>query len=118
MKIPNSLFVLILIICLVDSCKQKENPGSIVTNLRTEYTINPTGIDNPMPQFSWIVSDERPGACQTAYRLLVATSTDLLEESKADLWDSGKQRTKQNSHIIYGGKSLKSCSRYYWKVKL
>ncbi len=118
MKTYKFLFTLILIACLAGSCIQRENPGILVTNLRTDYTVNPVGIDNPLPQFSWIVGDDRPGAGQTAYRLLVASKTELLEEGKADLWDSGKQKTHRNRQIVYAGKQLKSSTRYYWRLKL
>ena len=32
----------------------------------------------------------RPGARQTAYRILAASSPELLQAGDADLWDSGK----------------------------
>ncbi len=40
-------------------------------------------------------SDQR-GARQTAYRVLVATSLEMLAKDKGDLWDSGKVVSDQS----------------------
>ena len=46
--------------------------------LRCEYLENPQGIDILQPRLSWQMQSDQRGAKQTAYRVLVATSSELL----------------------------------------
>jgi len=85
-------------------------------NLKVEYKVNPM-IDEQVPRFSWILEDERRGQTQTAYRLLVASSPDLLIPGKADMWDSEKRGSDQMSQIEYMGESLGITTTYFWKVQ-
>ena len=42
--------------------------------LRCEFLDNPIGIDVTRPRLSWKLNDKRPDACQTAYRIIAATT--------------------------------------------
>jgi alpha-L-rhamnosidase len=75
-------------------------------NLRCEYFINPLGIDARRPRLSWQLNDDRRGAKQTAYQVVVE-----------GLWDSGKVESDQSVHVEYAGPALKSRQRATWKVK-
>ncbi len=86
--------------------------------LRVDNLANPLGIDDPTPKFSWQLSDAEPGAKQTAYEVLVASSLELLAQGKADVWDSGRVESAQSLNVRYGGPALKPSSRYLWCVKL
>lgn len=86
-------------------------------HLRCEYLTNPHGIDTTHPRLSWVVSSTQRGERQTAYQILVASSTSLLTEGKADLWDSGKVTGDATSQIPYAGKPLDSRVRCFWKVR-
>jgi alpha-L-rhamnosidase len=88
------------------------------SNLRVNYTVAPVGIDSKTPLFSWQINDSRMGAKQTAWQILVATSPELLKKGTPDMWDSGKQLSPRSRQIAYNGKQLKSCTRYYWSVKI
>lgn len=112
-----SLACLAVIFSLYNSCQQSA-PACQAVDLRVDYTVNPIGIDNPAPLFSWQMEDLRTGAAQQAYQILVASSPKLLAEGKTDWWDSGKQPSNRNKQIAYNGQPLKSCSRYYWTVQL
>ena len=57
--------------------------------LRCEYKNNPV-TDVPQPRLSWELASAVNSQYQTGYQILVATSVALLEEGKADLWDSRK----------------------------
>ena len=92
--------------------------GMAPVDLRCESLNNPIGIDNPKPGFSWKMADTRRGARQTACRILVASSPELLADDRGDLWDSGRVETDQNIHFVYGGKELGSRQRSFWKVRL
>ena len=107
---------MILSLCIL-SCRE-----SLVelTDLRCEYRINPLGIDNTAPRLSWKLIEAIPtrGQKQTAYQILVASSLDILNNDKGDVWDSGKIETNQSVNNTYQGKTLESAKQYFWKVKI
>jgi alpha-L-rhamnosidase len=53
---------------------------------------------------------------QSAYRLVVASSRELAEEGKGDLWDTGKVASSQSTQIEYKGTPLRSRQRAFWRV--
>ena len=85
--------------------------------LRCEYLVNPLGIDAKQPRFSWLLGFEDRGDEQSAYEILVASSSSLLDRNNGDQWDSGKMASGDTSQIVYGGKQLQSGHTYYWKVR-
>ena len=89
-----------------------------IKELRCEYRTNPQGIDIRSPRLSWVMQSERRGEMQTAYRVFVASSPDLLKQDKGDLWDSGKVESGQSTQIEYSGKPLASHQAAYWKVEV
>jgi len=107
-------FYLLLLFCVSLVASGAINPPE---NLKTDYNKMPLGIDNPAPGFSWEVGDESRGAIQSAYRILVSSSPDLLNQEEGDIWDSGKIDSGNTIQIKYEGKPLKSSTRYYWAVK-
>ena len=42
------------------------------TGLQCDYLENPLGIDNPHPRLTWRMGDNRQGARQTAYQVIVS----------------------------------------------
>jgi alpha-L-rhamnosidase len=84
--------------------------------LRCEYAVDPLGVDVAQPRLSWIVESDERGQRQTAYRILVASSPDLLAQGKGDLWDSGKVDSDETAHIPYAGQTLASSQQVFWKV--
>ena len=101
---------------LMLSCSQQKFLQ--VGQLKCEALINPLGIDNTTPHFSWILTSPNLGEEQTAYQLLVASSEVLLSEDKADLWNTGKVKSDQSIWVHYQGKPLVSKSMAYWKVRV
>jgi alpha-L-rhamnosidase len=86
--------------------------------LRVDNLKTPLGIDDPAPKFSWKLRDPEPGAQQTAYEVLVASSPELLTQGKTDVWDGGRVNSSQSIGIPYAGPALKPSTRYFWRVKL
>lgn len=86
--------------------------------LRCEYLDNPLGIDVTSPPLSWKVVSGKRGDCQTAYRILVASSAELLKKDRGDLWDSGRVPSDRSIQVEYAGKPLESRMRCYWKVQV
>ena len=80
--------------------------------LTCEGEENLIGLDVTEPLFSWILENNGFNQSQSAYRVLVATSPELLKPGKADMWDSKKARTKESAHQKYSGKGLQSTTRF------
>jgi alpha-L-rhamnosidase len=93
-----------------------QTPGP--AELRVDNLENPLGIDDAAPKFSWQLRDATPGAKQTAYQLMVASSPELLSQGKPDIWDSGRIESGQSLNVRYGGPVLKASTRYFWCVRL
>ena len=91
--------------------------GVRVENLRCEYRENPLGIDDTAPRLCWQLRSDERGQRQTAYRVLVASSADLLKQEKGDLWDSGKINSDQSIQVRYAGKPIVSREQCFWKVQ-
>ncbi|NSW78863.1 MAG: family 78 glycoside hydrolase catalytic domain [Chthonomonadetes bacterium] len=89
----------------------------IPIDLRCEYLSRPMGVDVPQPRLSWTLWSRERAQRQTAYRILVASSPDLLARDEGDLWDTGRVESDQTTHIPYTGKPLRSLQRCYWKVQ-
>jgi len=94
-----------------------------IKNLKTEYKINPIGIDVIVPRLSWqIISDEK-NVMQFAYKIHVADSSENLNNENL-IWDSGKvssdkperQERVNSVHVEYEGPKPKSSQRFYWRV--
>ena len=90
-------------------------------NLRTEWLPNPLGIDAEKPRLSWRVDESDAnvrGQKQTAWRVLVASSAEVLEKGEGDLWDSGKLTGDETLNIEYAGRPLASGRACFWKLKV
>ncbi len=93
-----------------------QSPAS-TTHLRTEYLIDPIGLDNPNPRFTWQMHDIRNGAKQTAYRIIVNTDSVALTNGIAVQWNSGW--LAQNTSLkTYSGQTLKPFTKYYWRIDI
>lgn len=90
------------------------------TALRCESVTNPVGVWTAKPRLSWKLKATSNGKdlWQKSYRILVASSPNLLAEGKADLWDSGETPSGETFGIAYAGKPLSSRSACWWKVEV
>ena len=84
-----------------------------ISHLRTEYLVNPLGIDERAPRFSWILEAARRGARQAAYRIQVGRSL-----GGGDMWDSGWVKSDASTQIAYAGHPLKSRDLCHWIVEV
>jgi alpha-L-rhamnosidase len=86
--------------------------------LRCERVVDPLGVGEQNPVFSWVPVAAGGAETQTAYRVLVATDPSRLSEGTADLWDSGPVESDAVSGVAYGGPALSSRTRAWWSVQL
>ena len=112
MKTITNIILGILVLLSFSQCTSE--PKS-VTTLRCEYIETPLGIDVENPRFMWNI-ESKSDCKQNAYRIIVASSEELLMKGEADIWDSGKKKTSEQTGYYEGGK-LQSHTRYWWKVE-
>jgi alpha-L-rhamnosidase len=94
------------------------SPALTPARLRCEYRNDPLTIDSSTPRLSWILASPRQDDRQTAFQILVASDPQLLDQDRADLWDSGKIASDNSIQIPYAGKPLTSRQTCYWKVRV
>ncbi|OLY90640.1 alpha-L-rhamnosidase [Cnuella takakiae] len=104
-----------LLLCLLFCCRLQAAGPCVVTGLRCEYLVDPLGIDAPAPRLSWRLADERRGAKQLAYQVLVSVSSTDFTSPQNLVWDSRKINAA-TTLVRYGGRALQPFTTYYWKV--
>lgn len=109
---------LLHIILFLFACSAAGQNGLTLQNLQCEMLTNPLGIDVLQPRLSWQFLTDEIEVEQNAYRIMVASSLEKLNDDEADLWDSGKVISDASVHVVYAGKELESKEEAYWKVKV
>lgn len=104
-------------VCLVLLAAVSRAADVQVRSLCCEYLENPAGIDARAPRLSWRMESGERGQRQTAYRILVASSAELLQQGRGDLWDSGRVDSGQSLHVRYVGEPLAARQQCFWKVR-
>lgn len=89
-----------------------------VDKLTVERTQNSLTINPNQVRFSWQLASAKENVNQKSYQILVASSAEKLKQNQADIWDSGQVKSTQSQLIVYKGTSLKSETKYFWKVKV
>ncbi|UAL10056.1 alpha-L-rhamnosidase [Caulobacter segnis] len=84
---------------------------------RVDQMVQPLGLENRTPRFSWTLEGGGPGAGQSAYRIRVAASREALTAGGPLLWDSGKVASNATFDIAYAGAPLASRQRCWWRVE-
>jgi len=90
------------------------NPPNAPSNLRCNGQTEPRGITG-IPTLSWTFSDPDSGNTQSAYRVLVSSIQEQINNNIGRLWDTGKVISSVNS-VTYSGSSLPAGATCYWKV--
>jgi hypothetical protein len=89
-----------------------------VAKLLCEDTESPLGVEDATPSLSWQLASTGRNVMQSAYRILVADDSSLLQQGKGNIWDSHKVSSNQSLHIPFAGKNLKAAKNYFWKVQV
>ncbi len=82
-----------------------------VYDLRTEYLVNPMGIDAGRPRFSWKLRSDGRGVFQKSYHIMAMTGDRVI-------WDSGVVESEACLYIRYEGEALESRQQVRWKVEI
>ena len=87
-------------------------------DLRCDEMVDPLGVDAEKPGLSWKLRGEGRDRRQTAYRVLVASRAELLAEGRADVWDSGKRESSEQTQVRFDGGEFSSGQKVYWAVEV
>ena len=107
----------ILLLVLLFSFRQDLFAKKRITSLKCEYIETPLGLDVQRPRLMWKVDTSDVPSRQTAYRILVSSTPELLRQGEADIWDSGKQKSDEQL-VSYAGSTLRPHTRYWWRVEV
>ena len=110
---------LLFCFCNLSSVMHGKNESVLfsVADLKCENLINPLGIHNTSPHFSWKLKGDGWKQGQTYYEIQVSSDSLSLADDKADLWDTGKVKSDASVMVPYQGKQLNSRSMCYWRVR-
>ena len=111
------IILLSLVSLTITSANKKKTLQINVTDLRTERLVNPMSIDTPTPKLGWRIETNTNDVKQTCYHLIVSSTPEKAQALDGDLWESIVD-TDQSQWISYQGKSLRSNTRCYWRVKV
>src|SRR5690554_7199514 len=86
----NKLSLLLLLILIFNRSVSTSQTVSKPHLLKTDHLENPIGIDNSNPRLMWMMDDTRPGACQTAFRVIVGIDSLEVLNGEGEIWDTGR----------------------------
>src|SRR5260370_23715309 len=91
-----------------------------VATLRTEYAVDPVGIDVPRPRLSWQLRSAGRDIVQSAYQVQIGADSATLASTTdgALLWDSGRVASDASAQVEYAGPAPRSATRYFWRVRV
>ncbi|MBC7399453.1 MAG: alpha-L-rhamnosidase N-terminal domain-containing protein, partial [Mucilaginibacter sp.] len=82
-----------------------------------ENKVNPLGVAAQNLHFGWELSSIQNGQSQTAYQIVVGTSTDKLKAGSY-VWNSSAVKTNESVFVPYKGNTLLPGMVYHWQVKV
>ena len=86
-----------------------------IVRLSCDYRVNPLGIGDKNPEFSWNLKSDGSNVMQKSYRVQTCGAAG---DFSRPLWDSGEIQSGDCTHIAYGGPALASMTRYRFRVKI
>ena len=127
-RLFHSVFALPLVICVMGlfpsvgtsvlAYSGKTGTTLKLIRLRTEYKVNPLGIDIRKPRLSWEIQSDGRGVTQSAYQVRVARTERGLRTASNIVWDSGSVNSDESIHRAYDGPPLQSGQRCYWEARV
>jgi alpha-L-rhamnosidase len=111
------LSLLIVFISCTLSVAYTQSKSCVPANLRCEYLVNPVGVDAPAPRLSWLLDDQRYGALQKAYHIIIGTDSVSVLNGNGNIWDS-KRVESDMMLVVYTGKKLNPFTKFFWSVQV
>lgn len=82
-----------------------------LTNLETEYSAHPIGLDVQRPGFSWKLVSDKENTVQKSYRIRVSNKSGII-------WDSEPVLSEQSTYVLYDGPTLEATTLYQVHVQV
>ena len=76
------------------------------------------GIDTKVPRFGWTFTSTERNQLQSAYEIIVSDNLKQVQQGKGNIWSTGKIASQHSIQVEYAGSSLKSFTKYYWRIKV
>lgn len=90
--------------------------GLAPLDLKAEGQSDPLALA-PAPGLSWRIESDQREVRQSDWQILAASRVELLEEGKADLWNSGKVKGGRSPIVRYTGKDPAPGKPCHWKIR-
>ena len=113
MKFRNYLLISLFLMAALGASAQLR-----VSSLTTDYKTNPIGIDNPVPELSWIIQSDQHNTMQESYEIRAALDPADLAKKNKQVWNTATVASSQSIHVKYKGQAPKSHQRIYWQVRV
>jgi len=113
----STFIIFMMIACASQVFAQQGQQGKCTLTpyqLRVEYMIEPRGIDELQPRFSWKLKSDVPGDEQTAYRIVVLQA--FPDRTLREVWNSEIVASGNSVNIEYAGDRLTVGTMYHWWV--
>lgn len=120
----NSYYVYNLAVDMIRETDVVFSDGKTTQMTLEEYLSNDSlslqvaEIHSRSPRFSWQIFSTKKNTYQRKYRILVASSKELIDNDNGDIWDSGLVADSSSVAVAYGGGALSPSTLYYWKVMI
>jgi len=88
-----------------------------VSNLKSEYLVNPIGIDEVHPRLTWQLVSKEKGVSQNAYQIVISETELDLHLNNGNAWVS-EIIVSSTIPAVYQGPELLPFTRYYWSVRV
>ena len=111
------LKTLVLALSFATGMASAQESSLTVKRLRSEYKVDPLGIDVAKPRLSWELLSGEKNVLQTAYELQVSLSERDLAREKV-FWESGKVNSDASVGVEYAGPPLVTERTYFWRVRV
>ena len=111
------LKTLVLALSFATGMASAQESSLTVKRLRSEYKVDPLGIDVAKPRLSWELQSGEKNVLQTAYELQVSLSERDLAREKV-FWESGKVNSDASVGVEYAGPPLVTERTYFWRVRV
>jgi len=86
-------------------------------DLKCEHLVEPRGLNDGQPRFTWALDGDGRDRRQSAYRIIVGRNAASVAAGQGELWDSGKIASSETLLIPYAGARLTSDQCVYWAVQ-
>lgn len=116
-KIVRVNYLIILIFLELLSCVKSQKNEISLYDLKSEYLVNPIGLDAETPRLAWKIKDQRRGAIQKAYKISVGIDSTKVAAGNGSYWNTGKVNA-DDQMVVYSGKELQAFKKYYWSLSV